>query len=96
MLPVLLAVGLPLVPERAEAYSTRVHIMIANRVREALIEASDSTMPRKLGDHAVVLVTADYDALLDYPLEFWAGAVGSSRERVEPAHVSSAPASAEK
>jgi len=75
-LPVLLAVVLPLWPGHAEAYSTRVHIMIANRVREALIEAGDGTIPLRMSDHAVVLATADFEALRDHPLEFRAGAVG--------------------
>ncbi len=67
---------LPLVPSEAQAYSTRVHIMIANRIREALIEANDGTIPLRMSDHAVVLTTADFEALRDYPLEFRAGAVG--------------------
>jgi MYXO-CTERM domain-containing protein len=71
-----LAVVLPLVPSRAHAYSTRVHIMIANRIREALIEAGDGTIPLRMSDHAVVLATEDFEALRDFPLEFRAGAVG--------------------
>jgi MYXO-CTERM domain-containing protein len=73
---VLLAVVLPLVPSRAHAYSTRVHIMIANRIREALIDAGDGTIPLRMSDHAVVLTTEDFEALRDFPLEFRAGAVG--------------------
>ncbi len=74
--PLLLTMALSLVPGRAEAYSTRVHIMIANRIREALIEANDGTIPLQMSEHAVVLSTADFEALRDNPLEFRAGAVG--------------------
>lgn len=73
---VVLAVILPLLPGQAHAYSTRVHIMIANRVREALIEANDGTIPLRMGSYAVELSTADFEALRDHPLEFRAGAVG--------------------
>lgn len=73
---VLLAVTPTLWPTEAEAYSTRVHIMIANQIREALIEAGDGTIPLRMSDHAVVLSTADFEALRDHPLEFRAGAVG--------------------
>lgn len=72
----LLAVTPTLVPREASAYSTRVHIMIANQIREALIEAGDGTIPLRMSEHAVVLSTADFEALRDHPLEFRAGAVG--------------------
>lgn len=72
----LLALVLPLLPGRAHAYSTRVHIMIANQLREALIEADDGTIPLRMGEHAVVLTQEDFEALRDHPLEFRAGAIG--------------------
>ncbi len=72
----LTALALPLAPETAQAYSTRVHIMIANELREALIEADDGTIPLRMSEHAVVLAQEDFEALRDFPLEFRAGAVG--------------------
>lgn len=71
-----LVVLLPLVPSEAHAYSTRVHIMIANQLREALIQANDGTIPLRMSEHAVQLTTEDFEALRDNPLEFRAGAVG--------------------
>lgn len=63
-------------PNHAEAFSTRVHIMIANKVRDALKDANDGTIPLRFGDHAVILADEDVQALLDHPLAFRAGAVG--------------------
>jgi hypothetical protein len=63
-------------PNAAHAFSTRVHIMIANKVRDALVDAGDGSVPLRLGEHSVLLPQADVDALRDFPLAFRAGAVG--------------------
>ncbi len=65
-----------LIPSRAEAFSTRIHIMIANAVREAMIAADDGSIPLMGGDASVLLPTQDFEAVRDYPLAFRAGAVG--------------------
>ena len=71
-----LAAPLTLIPTRAEAFSTRVHIMIANAVREAMIAAGDGSIPLRMSDRSVVLPQQDFEAIRDYPLAFRAGAVG--------------------
>lgn len=71
-----LAFATTCLPGEAAAFSTRVHIMIANKLREALIAADDGTIPLRFGDHAVILSEADAQALRDHPLSFRAGAVG--------------------
>jgi hypothetical protein len=63
-------------PSPAQAFSTRIHIMIANKVREALVASGDGTIALRMGDFAVKLSPADVEALSDYPLAFRAGAVG--------------------
>lgn len=63
-------------PSPAHAFTTRVHIMIANKVREALVDAGDGTIPLRLGDYAVILDPKDVEAISDFPLAFRAGAVG--------------------
>lgn len=60
----------------AQAYSTRVHIVIANKIREALIRGDGRTVPLKLGSSVVVLSADDARAIIDHPLAFRAGAVG--------------------
>lgn len=60
----------------AHAFTTRIHIVIANKVREALFDAGDGTIQLRLGDHAVVLSADDVAAITDHPLSFRAGAVG--------------------
>ncbi|MEZ4380780.1 MAG: MYXO-CTERM sorting domain-containing protein [Nannocystaceae bacterium] len=69
-----LSLGLAAAP--AQAFSTRVHIVLANKVREALVDAGDGTIALRFGDHAVILDPADAAALADNPLAFRAGAVG--------------------
>ncbi|MCA9638073.1 MAG: hypothetical protein KC420_18720, partial [Myxococcales bacterium] len=63
-------------PEPAGAFSTRVHIILANHVRQALVDAGDGTIALRFGDHAVILDPDDADAIKDNPLAFRAGAVG--------------------
>jgi hypothetical protein len=74
-----LALGLSalfLLPAPAHAFTTRIHIDLANKVREALIDAGDGTIALKFGDAKVTLSPQDVEALTDYPLAFRAGAVG--------------------
>ncbi|HRI10165.1 MAG TPA: zinc dependent phospholipase C family protein, partial [Nannocystaceae bacterium] len=65
-----------LLPATAEAFSTRVHIVIANKVREALVDAGDGTIALRFSGESVVLDTQDFEAIRDNPLAFRAGAVG--------------------
>ncbi len=65
-----------LLPAPAHAFSTRIHIAIANKVREALVDAGNGTIALKFGDTSVVLSPDDVTALTDFPLAFRAGAVG--------------------
>lgn len=76
LLSLSLALPLALVPAHAQAFSTRIHIMIANQIREALIAANDGTIALKLSDAEVILAQEDFEALRDNPLAFRAGAVG--------------------
>ncbi|MBL9106866.1 MAG: hypothetical protein JNL82_38480 [Myxococcales bacterium] len=68
--------GLFLLPTEAQAFSTRIHIAIANKVREALVDAGDGKIQLRFGDHSVILDPEDVDALTNNPLAFRAGAVG--------------------
>src|SRR5690606_9243982 len=72
----LITIVLLLIPTGAQAFSTRIHIMIANQIREALVAANDGSIPLRPGEHSVVLPQQDFEAIRDYPLEFRAGAVG--------------------
>ena len=63
-------------PSPAYAFSTRIHIMIANKVREALVDSGNGKIALKLGEHSVTLSPVDIEALSDHPLSFRAGAVG--------------------
>ncbi|HEU4535380.1 MAG TPA: zinc dependent phospholipase C family protein, partial [Polyangiaceae bacterium] len=60
----------------AGAFSTRVHITIANDVRRALIASGSNRVALQLSPHAVELAADDARAVIDHPLEFRAGAVG--------------------
>ena len=64
------------VPPQAHAFSTRIHIVIANKVREALVDAGNGSIALKMGDYKVELSAQDIAALTDNPLSFRAGAVG--------------------
>lgn len=68
--------ALTLLPTPAQAFSTRIHIVIANKVREALVDGANGKVALKFGDHAVQLTAEDIDALTNNPLAFRAGAVG--------------------
>jgi MYXO-CTERM domain-containing protein len=60
----------------ASAFSTRVHIAIANDVRKTLIASGDNSIPLRGSQYSVILDPADAQAIIDHPLEFRAGAVG--------------------
>jgi hypothetical protein len=64
------------VPTAAEAFSTRVHIAVANAIHDALVDAGDGTIALRFGDHSVILDPDDAEAILDNPLAFRAGAIG--------------------
>lgn len=63
-------------PGPAAAFSTRVHIVLANRLREAMLARDDGALPLSMGARAVRLSEEDRAALRDHPLAFRAGAVG--------------------
>ena len=50
-----LAALLAVPPQAAHAFSTRIHIVIANKVREALVDAGDGSIALKMGDYKVQL-----------------------------------------
>ncbi len=60
----------------AEAYPTRVHIMLSNKIRDALVASGDGTIQLRGSPHTVKLPMQDADAIVDFPLAFRAGAVG--------------------
>jgi len=59
----------------AEAFSTRVHIMLANRIRDALA-AGGTSIQLWQGGHSVTVSPDDARAILDEPEAFRAGAIG--------------------
>lgn len=63
-------------PADAHAFTTRVHIAIANDLRTALVASGGSSIALKLGPYSVVLSAADAKAISEQPLAFRAGAVG--------------------
>ncbi|MCU0682192.1 MAG: zinc dependent phospholipase C family protein [Polyangiaceae bacterium] len=63
-------------PRPASAFSTRVHLTIANDVRRALIASGSNRVALKLSPHAAELSADDAQAILEHPLEFRAGSVG--------------------
>ncbi|HMR78310.1 MAG TPA: hypothetical protein PKD61_24555, partial [Polyangiaceae bacterium] len=60
----------------AEAFSTRVHITLANDIRDTLIAGGGSNVPLRFGNFTVTLSNEDAQAIINNPLEFRAGAVG--------------------
>ncbi len=60
----------------AHAFSTRIHIMIANDIRKELIAGGGDTIALKLSGYDVTLKEEDARAIRDNPLEFRAGAIG--------------------
>ena len=71
-----LAVAVLVATSPAHAFSTRIHIVFANRVREALVLSGDGTIPLEMGSYHVQLPQQDADAIVAHPLEFRAGAIG--------------------
>ena len=73
------AVGFALsmfVPNGARAYTTRVHIVMANDVRRNLIAEGGVGLRLAGGDYVVTLTADDAAAIMDEPLSFRAGAIG--------------------
>ena len=74
----------------AHAFSTRVHIAIANDVRDALIAGGGKTIALKLGDGVVKLRDEDARAIVSFPLAFRAGSIGPDNmifpEITDPSH----------
>lgn len=60
----------------AGAFSTRIHVMLANDIRKELIASGGDSIQLKLGDFRVTLSAEDARAIRDNPLEFRAGAIG--------------------
>jgi len=60
----------------ANAFTTRVHIALANEVRTALVAGGSKSVALKLGPYTVTLSDADAKAIIEQPLAFRAGAVG--------------------
>lgn len=63
-------------PSPAAAYTTRIHIALANELRESLITSGDGRIALRMGPHAVRLSAEDTRAIIEHPLEFRAGAIG--------------------
>lgn len=60
----------------ANAFTTRIHIALANEVRTALVAGGGQTIALKLGPYSVTLSDVDAKAIIEQPLAFRAGAVG--------------------
>lgn len=66
-----------LVPARpARAFTTRVHIVLANDVVESLTASGDGTIRLRWSEHSVQIPQGDADAIVAQPLAFRAGAIG--------------------
>ncbi len=63
-------------PLPARAFSTRVHIALANQVHDALRASGDGTIQLRLSGATVILPSADAAAILAHPEAFRAGAIG--------------------
>lgn len=71
-----LAVALAAFPSRGHAFTTRVHIVLANEIRAALIASGDGTIQLRWSDYSVQLPPQDADAIINRPEAFRAGAIG--------------------
>jgi MYXO-CTERM domain-containing protein len=76
LLSVGLFLGLALPAFPARAYTTRVHISLANEVREDLIANGDYTLRLRWSEFAVTLPAEDAEAIINQPLAFRAGSIG--------------------
>ncbi|HFE44531.1 MAG TPA: hypothetical protein ENJ18_03415, partial [Nannocystis exedens] len=65
-----IAAALFVAPTPASAFSTRLHMVLANKVRAALIDAGDGSIALRFGEHSVVLDPDDAAAIIDNPLAF--------------------------
>lgn len=63
-------------PSAASAYTTRVHIVMANEIREGLIASGDGTLTLRWSGAVVRLPEEDAEAIVNQPLAFRAGAIG--------------------
>jgi hypothetical protein len=64
------------VPSQSFAFTTRVHIALANEVRDALIASGDGTIQLRWSEYAVQIPIEDADAIINRPEAFRAGAIG--------------------
>lgn len=60
----------------ASAFTTRVHIVLSNEIRQSLIESGDGTIRLRWSTHSVQIPRADADAIVNQPEAFRAGAIG--------------------
>jgi len=60
----------------AEAFTTRVHIALANEIDAALVASGDGSIPLRWSGATVQLSEADARAIVSQPLAFRAGAIG--------------------
>jgi hypothetical protein len=65
-----------LIHSPVQAFSTRVHMAISNKIRAALIASGDYSIPLKGSDKKVTIPAEDAEAILNYPTYFRAGCVG--------------------
>ncbi|MCA9625419.1 MAG: zinc dependent phospholipase C family protein, partial [Myxococcales bacterium] len=76
LLAFVLALGVSTTATSASAFSTRIHIMIANRVHDALEASGDGTIGLLPNGYRVTLPEDDVRAILEHPKAFRAGAIG--------------------
>jgi hypothetical protein len=60
----------------ASAFTTRVHIVLANDILEALRASGDGTIRLRWSTYSVRIPQADADAIVNQPTAFRAGAIG--------------------
>ncbi len=61
---------------RAQAYSGRMHMMLANKIREALIAGNGRHIALQFAPYSATLSEQDASAIIAHPLAFRAGAIG--------------------
>jgi MYXO-CTERM domain-containing protein len=64
------------VPRPATAYTTRVHIALANEIRDALIAGGGRSIKLAQSDAVVTIREEDARAIMGHPLAFRAGSIG--------------------
>lgn len=70
------AMAVSVAPRDASAFSTRIHITLANDVREALIAQGGTGVPLRFGTYVALWSAEDVKAVMEQPLAFRAGAIG--------------------